>query len=118
MLSVNLSRLSPQVSFLTSLNHPLKLIFLVGKQAAAILAPILVLLLLGATVLICVLKKKRAKANADNRISTDENPTYGDYYDPNPTSEVEDRNSYYSSDYEVGAQGSRTTDNNWLYEDE
>ena len=47
-----------------------------------------------------------------------ENPPYGDYYDPDPTSEVEDRNTYYSSDYEVGAQGSRATDNNSVYEDE
>ena len=70
------------------------------------MAPILVVLLLGFGVLLCVLNKKRAKANSQNRISTDENPTYGDYYDPNPTSEVEDKDTYYSSDYEVGAQES------------
>ena len=96
-----------------SLLHPYP-----GKEAAIIVAPILVVLLLGFGVLLCVHKKKRAKANAQNRISTDENPTYGDYYDPNPTSEVEDRTTYYSSDYEVGVQGSRATDNNSVYEDE
>ena len=89
-----------------------------GLEIAVIVASILVVLLLGFGVLLCLLKKKRAKANSQNRISIDENPTYGDYYDPNPTSEVEDRNTYYSSDYEVGAQGSRATDNNSLYEDE
>ena len=72
-------------------------------------------LLLGFSVLLCLLKKKRAKANAQNRVSTDENPTYGDYYDPDPTSEVEDRNTYYLSDYEVGTQESRATDNNSVY---
>ena len=48
------------------------------------------------------------------RSSTDENPTYGDYHDPDPTVEVEDRNDYYSSNYEpVGT--SRATNNNPLY---
>ena len=46
----------------------------------------------------------------------DENPTYGDYYDPNPRMEVEDTNAYYSSDYEAGTGMSRTTDNNPYYE--
>ena len=82
------------------------------------MAPILVVLLFGFGVLLHVHKEKWAKANSQNLISTVENPTYGDYYDPNPTSEVEDRTTYYSSDYEVGAQGSRATDNNSLYEDE
>ena len=45
----------------------------------------------------------------------DENPVYGDYFDPDPRMEVEDTNDYYSSDYEpVGT--SRATDNNPLYE--
>ena len=96
-----------------SLLHPYP-----GKEVAITVASILVVLLLGFGVLLCLLKKKRAKTNSQNRISTDENPTYGDYYDPDPTSEVEDRNTYYSSDYEVGAQESRATDNNSLYEDE
>ena len=89
-----------------------------GKEVAIIVAPLLFVLLLGFGVLLWVLKKKRAKANAQNGISTDENPTYGDFYDPDPTSGVENRITYYSSDYEVGAQGSRTTDNNSVYEDE
>ena len=33
---------------------------------------------------------------------TDENETYGDYYDPDQRMEVEDTNAYYSSDYEAG----------------
>ena len=44
----------------------------------------------------------------------DENPTYGDYFDPDPRVEVEDSNSYYSSDYETGT--GRTTDNNPHYD--
>ena len=89
-----------------------------GKEVALVVAPIQVLLLFGFGVLLWVHRKKRAKANSQNLISTDENPTYGDYYDPNPTSEVEDRNTYCSSDYEVGAQESRATDNNSVYESE
>ena len=60
------------------------------------------------------MKAKRSPANM--RSSTDENPTYGDYHDPDPTVEVEDRNDYYSSDYEVGTGRSRATDNNPYYE--
>ena len=45
---------------------------------------------------------------------TDENATYGDYFDPDQRMEVEDTNDYYSSDYEAGT--SRTTDNNPHYE--
>ena len=44
----------------------------------------------------------------------DENPTYGDYFDPDPRAEVEDTNANYSSVYEAGT--SRTTDNNLYYE--
>ena len=44
----------------------------------------------------------------------DENPTYGDYFVPDPRAEVEDTNANYSSDYEAGT--SRTTDNNPYYE--
>ena len=46
----------------------------------------------------------------------DENPTYGDYFDPDPRMEVEDTNDYYSSDYEAGTGRSKTTDNNPYYE--
>ena len=42
----------------------------------------------------------------------DENPTYGDYSDPDPRMEMEDSNNYYSSDYEAGKGRSRATDNN------
>ena len=48
--------------------------------------------------------------------SDGENPTYGDYSDPDPKMEVKDSNAYYSSDYEAGTGGSRATDNNPYYE--
>ena len=47
---------------------------------------------------------------------TDENATYGDYFDPDQRMEVEDTNDYYSSDYEAGTGLSRATDNNPYYE--
>ena len=47
---------------------------------------------------------------------TDENETYGDYYDPDQRMEVEDTNAYYSSHYEAGTGTSRTMDNNPYYE--
>ena len=50
---------------------------------------------------------------AESVTDIDENPTYGDYYDPDPVMEVEDSNDYYSSTYE--ADTSRTTDNNSQY---
>ena len=89
-----------------------------GWQVAAIVAPILIILTLAAaTVCVCVLKQRTRKKSGNNCADTDENPTYGDYYyDPNPTSEVEDSNAYYASDYEAGTGMGRVTDNNPLYE--
>ena len=59
-----------------------------------------ILLLLLLIVLLCIFKqrreKKRTRANV-NVTQEDENPVYGDYFDPDPTMEVEDINSYYSS---------------------
>ena len=77
------------------------------------MAPILVVLILGTGILLFVFKQRRATENLKD---TDENPTYGDYYDPNPTSEVEDSNIYYSLDYEAGTEKNRIKDNNPLYE--
>ena len=75
------------------------------------MAPILVVLILGTGILLFVFKQRRATENLKD---TDENPTHGNYYDPNPTSEVEDNNIYYSLDYEAGR--SKIKDNNPVYE--
>ena len=89
---------------------------LTGAQVAAIIvAPILVVLILGTGILLFVFKQRRTRENVGNAKDTDENPTYGDYYEPNPTSEVEDNNIYYSLDYEAGTERSRIKDNNPLY---
>ena len=53
-----------------------------------------------------------SKRRGEMQKDVDENPTYGDYFDPNPRMEVEDTNVYYSSDYEAGTGRSRATDNN------
>ena len=57
----------------------------------------ILLLLLLLTILLCVFKQRRAKRRAAEVTRDDENPVYGDYYDPDPTMEVEDTNDYYSS---------------------
>ena len=82
-----------------------------------IVTPLLLVLILGTGILFCFFKQRKARGNAGNFEDTDENPTYGDYYyDSNPTSEVEDSNVYYASDYEAGTGMGRVTDNNPLYE--
>ena len=73
---------------------------------------VLLLLLLAAILYIC--KQRRTGKQAANVTKTDENATYGDYSVPDQRMEVEDRNAYYSFDYEAGT--SRTTDNNPYYE--
>ena len=94
-----------------------------GGYVAAIVAPVLIL----GTACVCVCAfKQRTGTSGQSFTDTDENPTYGDYfdpgeyiyYDPNSTSEVEDSNPYYSSDcdYEAGTGTGRLTDNNPLYE--
>ena len=76
---------------------------------------------------LCIWKRQRARRDARDVTHEarsraaevtreDENPTYGDYFDPDPRAEVEDTNDYYSSDYEAGTGTSRTTDNNPYYE--
>ena len=73
-------------------------------------------LLLLLITLLCIFKLRRAKRRAANVTKTDDNATYGDYFDPDPRMEVEDTNDNYSSDYEAGTGTSRTTDNNPYYE--
>ena len=82
----------------------------------AVTVSVLALLLLLCIILLCIFKRRRAKRRAADVRYEDENPTYGDYFDPNPRVEVEDTNAYYSSDYEAGTGTSRTTDNNPYYE--
>ena len=80
------------------------------------MAPILVVLILGTGTLLFVLKRRRTRENVGNAKDTDENPTYGNFYDPNPTSEVEDNNVYYSLDYdEFESERSGIKDNNPVY---
>ena len=86
------------------------------RTGVAITVPVLLILLLLIAILLCMFKKRRAKRRAADVRFEDDNPTYGDYFDPNPRMEVEDTNAYYSSDYEAGTGTSRTTDNNPYYE--
>ena len=70
-------------------------------------------------VLLCFFIQRKAKRGSvtENSIKFDENPVYGDGDgDGDPRMEVEDRNDYYSSDYEAGTGTSRATDNNPHYE--
>ena len=57
---------------------------------------------------LCIWKRQRARRDARDVTHEarsraaevtreDENPTYGDYFDPDPRAEVEDTNDYYSS---------------------
>ena len=65
--------------------------------------------------LLCIFKQRKRTTKREADVTDDdENPTYGDYFDPDPRVEVEDSNSYYSSDYETGT--GRTTDNNPHYD--
>ena len=86
------------------------------QTGVTITVPVLLILLLLIVILLCIFKKRRAKRRAADVRFEDENPTYGDYFDPNPRMEVEDTNACYSSDYEAGTGTSRTTDNNPYYE--
>ena len=65
--------------------------------------------------LVCVFIKQRksSRQNANDRPSTDLNPTYGDYIDPDPRVEFVDNNENYSSEYV--SRTSRMTDNNPHY---
>ena len=73
-------------------------------------------LLTSSGIALCICKRQKARELAEKVTDIDENPTYGDYYDPNPVIEVEDNNDYYSSTvYETYT--SRTTDNNSQYGD-
>ena len=73
-----------------------------------------VLLVIAVSIGLYTGKRWQAKKLAETVVEIDENPTYGDYYDPDPVMEVEDNNVYYSSDYNEN-EVSRTTDNNSLY---
>ena len=86
------------------------------QTGVAITVPVLLILFLLIAILLCMFKRRRAKRRAADVRFEDDNPTYGDYFDPNPRVEVEDTNAYYSSDYEAGTGTSRTTDNNPYYE--
>ena len=86
------------------------------QTGVTITVPVLLILLLLIVILFCIFKQRRAKRRAAVVRFEDDNPTYGDYFDPNPRVEVEDTNAYYSSDYEAGTGTSRTTDNNPYYE--
>ena len=78
-----------------------------------------VFLVIAVIIVLYICKRLKAKKHAESAANIDENPTYGDYYDPDPVMEVEDNNVYYSnsSDYSTTyeARLSRTTDNNSLY---
>ena len=67
--------------------------------------------------LLCIFKQRRRTISRGTHARQEDiNPTYGDYFDPDPRMEVEDTNDYYSSDYEAGTGTSKTTDNNPDYE--
>ena len=56
-----------------------------------------VLLLLCASLAFCIWKRRKARIAAEAEVEIDENPTYGDCYDPYAVVEVEDSNDYYYS---------------------
>ena len=85
------------------------------QTGVAITVSVLGILLLLIIILLCIFKQRRRRTAADTQ-DEDENPTYGDYFDPDPIVEVEDSNAYYSSDYEAGTGTSRITDINPDYE--
>jgi len=87
------------------------------QTGVTITVSVLGILLLIVT-LLCIFKRRRARRRAADVIDEDENPTYGDYFDPDPIVEVEDSNAYYSSEYEAGSGTSKITDNNpdYVYE--
>ena len=85
------------------------------QTGVVITVSVLGILLLNA-ILLCIFKRRRASRRAADVRGEDENPTYGDYFDPDPIVEVEDCNVYYSSDYEAATGTSRTMDNNPYYE--
>ena len=87
-----------------------------SQTGAIVTVSVLGLLLLLIAVLLCIFKQRKARSRAAEVTNDDENPTYGDYFDPDPRAEVEDTNDYYSSDYEAGTGLSRATDNNPYYE--
>ena len=67
-----------------------------GVMIAVSVSVTLLLLLL--IILLCIFKQRKAKRRrAAEMTRDDDNPVYGDYYDPDPTMEVEDTNDYYSS---------------------
>ena len=75
-----------------------------------------VFLLTSIGVAFCLCKRRKARKVAENvtDIDIDVNPTYGDYYDPDPVVEVEDINDYYTGVYQDGS--TMTRDNNSQYE--
>ena len=93
----------------TSNNDPIQ------PEVIATLSVFGCLLLLLISVL-CIWQRRRAMRSTGDVTHEDQNPTYGDYFDPDPRAEVEDTNDYYSSDYEAGTGRSRATDNNPYYE--
>ena len=86
------------------------------QTGAVITVSVLGFLLLLILILLCIFKQRKARRRAADVIDEDENPTYGDYFDPDPIAEVEDNNAYYSSDYEAGTGTTRITDDNPYYE--
>ena len=83
------------------------------QTGVTIAVSVLCVLFILIAIFCCIFKQRRREADV---IDEDENPTYGNYFHPNPRVEVVDSNTYYSSDYEAGTGTSRTTDNNPLYE--
>ena len=63
-------------------------------QTGVITASVLGVLLLLIIILLCIFKQQRARRRAADVRGDDANPTYRDYYDPDPILEVEDSNAY------------------------
>ena len=67
------------------------------QTGIVITVSVLILLLLLITILLCIFKQRKTRRRAAKVTKYDENPTYGDYSDPDARMEVEDTNDYYSS---------------------
>ena len=61
-----------------------------SQTDVAVAVSVLGVLLLLIIILLCIFKQLKARRSAEDVTDTDENPTYSDYFDPDPRMEVED----------------------------
>ena len=67
--------------------------------SASMISIVMVLVLLLLFAILFIMKKKRTRNSESEVTSTVVNPVYGDYYDPDPTVEVNNSNVYHNYIY-------------------